>query len=309
MPSAEWRGPVSRALAAVGALAGLLQPVAAAEPPGVLTLLDGEATLLVGPRALVAAPGLRLPAGSIVETTEATGLLRVEWPDGSRVDLGPATRVMLRPPAAPKALVYVLRGIVKQTQDAAVAGQLSPAFELRPFEGVVVTEVTAESAVLFAERGTEAVIGRRGGVALSLKAGQAAVAPGEGPARVQPRPPAGWLARIPRAFRDTLPSRLAQFQGPPPAARARPQPRYADVQPWLVAEPMLRRDLPARWADWLTDPAFKTAVLARLDQHPEWEPRVRPPPRSGERPADRSPERAPARRATETPASAPESPR
>jgi hypothetical protein len=309
MPCAEWRGPVSRALAALAAVLALAQPLAAAEAPGVLTLLDGEATLLVGPRALVAAPGLRLPAGSIVETGEATGLLRIEWPDGSRLDLGPATRVMLRPAAAPRALVYVLRGIVKQTQDAAVAGQLSPAFELRPFEGVVVTEVTAEGAVLFAERGTEAVTGRRGGVALALQAGQAAVAQGEAPARAQPRPPAGWLARIPRAFRDTLPSRLSQFQGPPPAARARPQPRYADVQAWLAAEPGLRRELPARWAEWLSDPAFKAAVLARLDQHPEWEPLVRPPPRSAERPSDRNPDRPSPRRPAETPASAPESPR
>jgi len=300
------RGTVSRVLATVMLLlaGSALSAAAAADAPGVLTLLDGDGTLLVGARALVATPGLRLPAGSIVETAESTALLRVEWPDGSRVDLGPATRVMLRPAAAPRALVYVLRGVVKQTQDAPVAGQLSPAFEIKPFEGVVVTEVTAEGAVLFAERGTEAATGRRGGVALSLKAGQAAVAADDAPARVQPRPPAGWLARIPRAFRDTLPSRLAQFQGPPPAARARPQPRYAEVQAWLAAEPALRRELPARWAEWLAEPAFKAALQARLDQHPEWEPLLRPPPRSSERPAERSPN---PRRPAETPASAPES--
>lgn len=299
-----WRGAAARMLAGLLAMAtpGL---ASAAEPPGVLTVLEGEATLLVGSRALAAQPGLRLPAGSIVETAESTVFVRVEWPDGSRIDLGPATRVMLRPPAAPRALAYVLRGIVKQTQDAPVAGQLSPAFEIKPFQGVVVTEVGAGGAVLFAERGVESATGRRGGVALALKAGQAAVVDGDKLALVQPRPPAGWLARIPRAFRDTLPSRLAQFQGPPPAAKARPQPSYADVQPWLVAEPLLRRELPRRWAEWLGDATFKATVLARLDQHPEWEPLVRPPPRNPERAADRMP---PPRLST-SPASAPESKR
>jgi hypothetical protein len=128
------------------------------------------------------------------------------------------------------------------------------------------------------------------------------VVEGDAPARAQPRPPAGWLAAIPRAFRDTLPSRLAQFQGPPPALKARPNPSYAAVMPWLVAEPLVRRELPRRWAEWLAEPAFKDAVLARLTQHPEWEPLVRPPPpRAADRPG--------ARRAAETSASAPETPR
>jgi hypothetical protein len=278
----------------------MAMPAQAAEPAGVLTLLEGGGDVISGPRVLAAAPGLRLPAGSIVETTAETMLLRVEWPDGSRLDLGPGTRVMLRP--APRTLVYVLRGIVKQSHDEPVAGQLSPAFELKPFAGVVVTEIAADGAVLFAERGTEAATGRRGGAALALRAGQAAVVAGDAPARVQPRPPAGWLARIPRAFRDTLPSRLAQFSGPAPAAKPRPQPPYAEVQDWLTAEPLVRRALPARWAPWLADPAFKSAVLARLAEHPEWEPWVRPPPRSPDRPADRPPPRRPA----DTLASAPE---
>lgn len=310
MRSGWWHGGASKGLAALACvlLPTLALPTAAQpnDPAGVLTVLDGEATLLIGARALQAAPGLRLPADSIVETGASTRLLRVEWADGSRVDLGPATRVMLRPTAAPRARVYVLGGIVKHTQDTPVAGQLSPAFELKPFQGVVVTEIGADGAVLFAESGTESATGRRGAVALALKAGQAAVVQGDAPAVVQPRPPAGWLARIPRAFRDTLPSRLAQFAGPPPAPRARPQPGYAELQPWLTAEPLLRRELPRRWAEWLRDPAFKAAVLARLDAHPEWTPLVRPPPPRG---PERSPERSATRRGAETPASAPESPR
>jgi hypothetical protein len=283
------------------ALLTAVAPARAAEPTGVLTLLDGEASVIIGARAVAAVPGLRLAPGSIVETSDKTGLLRVEWEDGSRVDLGPSTRVMIRPPGAPRTLVYLLRGIAKQTQDQPVAGQLSPAFEIKPFKGVVVTEVTAEGAVLFAEAGTESATGRRGSLPLSVKAGQAAVVQGEGQAVVQARPPAGWLAKIPRAFRDTLPSRLAQFQGPPPQAKPRPQPGHAEVLPWLLAEPLVRRELPRRWAEWLGEPAFRAAIVARLAQHPEWEPLVRPPSRPGERTA--------ARRPADTPASAPESSR
>ena len=62
-----------------------------------MTVLEGEATLTVGARAQVAVVGARLPAGTLVETELASPLLRLEWPDGSLLDLGPATRVMLRP--------------------------------------------------------------------------------------------------------------------------------------------------------------------------------------------------------------------
>jgi hypothetical protein len=72
--------------------------------------------------------------------------------------------------------------------------------------------------------------------------------------------------------------------------------------PWLVAERLVCRELPRRWAEWLAEPAFEAAVLARLTQHPEWESLVRPPPaRAADRPG--------ARRPAETPASAPEMPR
>jgi hypothetical protein len=136
---------------AAACAAGL--PSARAAEPAVLTVLQGEATLRVGARALVAVAGARLPAGSIVETSEQTGLLRLEWADGSRLDLGASTRVMLQPAASPRSLVYVLRGVVKQTQSTPTAGQLSPAFELKPFQGVVVTQIGPEGAVLFAESG------------------------------------------------------------------------------------------------------------------------------------------------------------
>ena len=90
------------------------------------------------------------------------------------------------------------------------------------------------------------------------------------------RPPAGWLQTIPRAFRDTLPPKAAQFKGPPPALKARPAPSYAALQPWLTAEGLVRRDFPARFADLLQDAEFRRSVSTHLSQHPEWETTLHP---------------------------------
>jgi hypothetical protein len=84
--------------------------------------------------------------------------------------------------------------VVKQTQSTAKAGQPNPAFELKPFQGVVVKQIGSEAPVLFAEVDTRALIGRHCNVPLSLK------------------------------------ERLS--------------PGCAAVMPWLVVEPMLRRELP-----------------------------------------------------------------
>ena len=253
----------------------------AAEPAAVLTLLEGEATLIIGARAQVAVPGARLTAGTLVETDAAAALLRLEWPDGSLLDLGPATRIVLRPAVAGSArgpLFYLLQGWAKQSQSALGAGQLSQAFDVPGFKGVLVSQVDGATAVLFAEAGSQDVAGRRGnGTLLTLRVGEAAVLGSDGTAQKTPRPPAGWLARIPRAFRDTLPPRLAQFKGPAPSLGPRGPLSYAMLQPWLQAESAVRRDFPVRFAELLADRAFRDAINARMDQHPEWEPVLRPP--------------------------------
>ncbi len=265
----------------------LLGPAAAAaaEAPALLTLLDGEATVVVGARAFAAAPGARLAPGSLVETDANTSLLRLEWPDGSMLDLGPGTRVMLRPALAGTAgtagarmpLFYLLQGWAKQTQEAATSGQLCAGIEVPAFKGVLVSQVDNNTAVLFSEAGGEQLSARRSGAPLKLMAGQAAVLFTDGNVQVLPRPPAGWLARMPRSFRDTLARRAAQFKGPPPTLKPRGPLNYAALQPWLSAEAALRQDFPQRFAELLTDPNFRAAVAARVAQHPEWDVVLHPP--------------------------------
>lgn len=47
---------------------------------------------------------------------------------------------------------------------------------------------------------------------------------------------------------------------------------YADVEPWLKAESAVRRMLMQRWRPKAKDNAFRTALVANLPAHPEWDP-------------------------------------
>jgi hypothetical protein len=252
----------------------------AAEAPALVTLLEGQATVIQGVRSFAAAVGARLGAGTLVETDAKLALLRLEWPDGSLLDLGPATKVMLRPVATAgrkPAQFYLLQGWAKQTQAAAPAGQLGQAAEVAPFKGVLVSQVDDGGTMLFSESGAMQVMPRRGGAAMALKAGEAASFASNVQPQLLPRPPSPWLQKVPRAFRETIPPRAALVKGPEPTLVPRSALGYAALQPWLAAEPAVRRDFPQRFAELLADPEFRQAVDRALAQHPEWEPVLRPP--------------------------------
>jgi hypothetical protein len=90
------------------------------------------------------------------------------------------------------------------------------------------------------------------------------------PGAVSGGPTQAFLTRMPRAF-----------QGTPRPAGARPgsatSPRlatdftYADVEPWLKAEPSVRRALVPRWRQKAREPAFRAALLANRRANPEWD--------------------------------------
>lgn len=274
--AAAWRRACAAALLLTSSLAW------SSEAPALLTMLEGDASLIIGARAFAAAPGARVPAGALIETGAKTGLLRLEWADGATLDLGPATKVMLRPPLpAPTVRFYLLQGWAKHSQAAAGQGHLAAAFEVTPFKGVMLSQVDDAQAVLFSESGGSSFTARRAGAKSStLRAGESAVMAGTATPQLLPRPASAWLQQMPRAFRETLPSRASQFASrPAPVLQPRPAPGYTALQPWLSAEPALRRAFPARFAELLTDRSFKAAVNAGLKQHPEWELLLRPPPR------------------------------
>lgn len=259
----------------------------AAEGQPRLTLLEGPAVLHLADRAVTAREGLRLAPGTLVDTTAQTTLLRVEWPDGTLLDLGPASRAMLQPPAGVGggAAFYLLQGWAKFSRGSTPHGWSSPQLQGSPAKGVLVLAVAPGQTRAFAETGAQPLLERPAGRARPLAAGELLSLTAGAQAELSRRVPSDWLTQLPRAFRDTLPSRLAAVtavmatRGGEPAAEAAPAWRYEQLQHWLSAEPALRHDFPKRFAPRLAEPEFKAAVAAHLRQHPEWAPAIEPPKR------------------------------
>lgn len=262
-------------------------PAQAADGPVLVTIVEGAALLIEGTRSLQAAPGLRLAAGTIVETAPTAQLLRVEFNDGSLLDLGPDTKAMLLPPglagSGPRApAFYLLQGWAKHSSGGAAkpGGLLSFAAEGMQASGTTVSRAADDGLQLFVETGNLQLLERRVKApnTLGLKAGEFYARDGADRGQVTPRPAAGFLPSVPRAFRDTIPSRAAALKGKRPAPQAAPNPSYAALKDWLTAEPVIRREFPRRFAALAKDATFRDALLKNLAAHPEWEPVLFPKP-------------------------------
>ena len=253
-----------------------------------VTLLDGEASVVDGSRRLAAAPGLALAPGALLETGAQTGLLRLEGRGQTTLDLGPSTRVMVLPGPLPGAggrapVLYLLQGWVKATAGPAPAGTLAglatAAVELLPLTGSVVVQVQGGTHHVFAESGAPQLNERRrGGSLQALRAGQFYSADAGRSGVVEPRPPADWLGAVPRAFRDPLPLRAEALRGQAFQPTVLPGPTHAQLAPWLEAELYVRRGFTRRFAALARDPDFRQGLRSRLRAHPEWGVVLDPPP-------------------------------
>src|SRR5215471_2909840 len=65
----------------------------AADPSGIITILEGDALVYRGTGRVLAVEGLRLLSGDIVETGAST-FAQIELPDQSVAQFGPGTRVL-----------------------------------------------------------------------------------------------------------------------------------------------------------------------------------------------------------------------
>ncbi|MCK6433949.1 MAG: hypothetical protein L6Q68_13105 [Aquabacterium sp.] len=258
----------------------------------VLTLLEGSATVVDGARALRAALGLRLSPGAIVESGPQASLVRVEFADGSVLDLGPATRVMLQPPglagSGPRPPgFYLLEGWAKHSSATGarpVAGQLTVAAELTQLAGVAVSRAGPGLTEIFVETGQGQGIERRGRAKapIALRAGEFFRRSGSDKGEVLPRPDPAFLKDVPRAFRDTIAPQAGRLLGRPPVPQPAAPPTYDTLQPWLVSEPVIRREFPRRFAALAREGAFRAALERHLSAHPEWDAVLHPPKPPGE---------------------------
>lgn len=301
-------------------VAALLPALSGAAPVGLVTIADGEAAaVLRGTQRHAVAEGLRLQADDIVRTGAGTRLLRLELADGTTLDLGASTELLLQPGAAlggRAATLYLARGWLKigARPGAAegVAGVTAASFDLGKVSGGTVVHLTPQALLVFVESGAaelgERSEGRAGG-SQSLRDGDAYVRRGSAPGSVMKRPPVDLLQELPRGFVDSLPRRAARFQNagiePGPAEEV----GYEEVAGWINGEPALRQAFLPRFAGRARDRQFRAALVAELRAHPEWDrllfpEKYRPKPVLAKRPAPAASAVSPAADAAPTAAAA-----
>src|SRR5882724_8021081 len=132
---------------------------AAADVVGTVTILDGEALIVRAASRFRVAEGVRLQPGDIVETGDST-FVQAELLDQTVLSMGPKSRIMVGGSVRLKAerTLYALSGWFKLS-NARKDGNVrafefrSPLIEIGLLPGVVVMQLKANEATLFAERG------------------------------------------------------------------------------------------------------------------------------------------------------------
>ena len=270
------------AIAAV--LLGSTPWAGAVEASGIATIVEGKAVVIRAMSKLDAAEGVRLRADDLVRTGK-DAFMRIEYDDGASVDLGPDTLLQLNPPGRRKSErpgLYLLSGWLKLISGkpgpryAPAFG--SPQFDLLDLSGAVVARVDAGSCAVFVERGTARWVDRRAHTAppVMLSSGDFLAFQRDEATLLQARPTADFLSSLPRAFRDALPLRLAKFQGHEVIAKSQGAFSYSEVEPWVNAEPPIRRQFVRLWRAKADDEAFRASLERSLSQHPEWGPVLYP---------------------------------
>lgn len=255
-------------------------PAWAAPPHALVTILQGDATLLRGSAKLALVEGARLQPEDIVELNPQGKLLRIEFADATSLLLGPGSRVMLSPHLGPeraKARAYLLAGWAKLSVPEGVDFLLAtPVVDLQGRQArAVLGLLPGERAQVFAEGGDWQL--RGAGSPLKLVSGSFATLSSKAKPELSPRPGPDFIQALPRPFLDTLPPRAGQFANAEPSLKTLGPLAYADAQAWLAAEPALRRGELPRWRPLAKEAEFRKGLAANLKLHPEWEPILFPP--------------------------------
>ena len=267
------------------ALVASVQAAASAAPTGVVTILAGRAIVIRALSQFDAAEGMRLMPDDLLRTDKDT-FLRVEYEDRTSLELGPETRLQLNHPAARKKsnrpALYLLEGWLKvspvNTNTSGKAALASVGMDIVDMSGVMVIHADSRTRSLFAEDGTARCLDRsaHGSSPVALKQGEFVIAIEDQPLKLQPRPSADFTAALPSQYRDTLPSRYDRFKDravPPKNIEAF---TYTEVEPWIDAEPSVRRQFVGLWRRKADNAAFRASLDHELMRHPEWDPVLHP---------------------------------
>ncbi len=254
---------------------------------GTITILEGDALVYRGLGRVQAAEGVRLASGDILEMGGA-GFMQIELPDKTVLQVGPRSRAMLNASSGrqkPERSVYVIEGWIKISADKrdAKAGPgldlRSPLLEIPAQEGSLVLKITTAEVTIFAESAEAKIVERQASGAplpVSLRLGDLYLRKAGTKGVVDPAGRSAFLTGMPAVFKDSLPARIDRHRDNPVTPKAGSEFSYGDIEPWLKSEPAMRKLFVQRWRAKATEPAFRTALIANLNVHPEWDPVLYP---------------------------------
>ena len=224
---------------------------AANDAAPVVTIVEGRSTLASGLHGYIAVPGMQLRQCEIVQTGPQS-LVQVEFPDGSRIELGPDSRFLSdvpTPVGSARAIgpYFLGSGWLKLTvakRDNAPPYRINtPYFDLVMNSGVAVLNV-ADGGRFFIEQGSALALdasgARGGGAGTSVAANQTySRKSAESRPGVVNRADPAFVKSMPPSFRDTLPAMYAKVKGRTAQLKPAPDYNYAAVSAWLNTRPEL----------------------------------------------------------------------
>jgi hypothetical protein len=269
------RRRLASAIAGCALAAALLLPAAPSlAQQAVISFAEQPLRLIRKTTVYQASSGVRLQAGDIVESIAQPS--QIEWPNGARLALGPASSVLVRN-ATDLPGASLLRGWAKFATTAPAGGRLSfdagtLGVQAQGASGIV--HLTADRTELLVESGTVAAADKAAGAAPApIGNGQYAVRQTAGPFQTAPRPPRQFIGQMPRAFLDPLVAVAALAPGS--IATAEREIAAADIAAWRDAGADVRQRLASQIAARLADGAFRAQAESLLDNQPEWRAAMR----------------------------------
>jgi len=233
---------VSRLLLGLSVWLAILWPPAHAAPAATITFAEPAAHLVRGTGLYRAGRGVVLQENDMLES--GSGALQFDA-GGSTVAVGPASRVYIKSAGE----LVLLDGWLKLQGRAGAAVTLATsALQLDGAGATVTLHALGDTTELFAEAGDVPLRELNGGkprAAARLARDQFAVRSGAKPLRILPRPPAAFLAALPRDLRDALvPIKAGGALVQPSLERPA---SFAELAPWLAGQPALRQRLQRRF--------------------------------------------------------------
>ena len=241
------RSPVCGACAVL-ALLFLSPSVSAQGLIPTITFAEGSGTIISGAHGYLPAAGVKLSQCDIV-LTGPRALVQVELEDGSKIVLGPDSRLLADQPYTGDPVVgphFLQSGWAKITvpkrENAPPHRINTPHFHLMIDAGVTVLRIAADGGQFFVEQGGVVALTAKAGSPVTVGAGRTYSRKAEQErATLTDGVEPNFAKNLPPAMRDTLPSMLAKVKAR--NVQPKPAPDYspADADEWLKADPELRR--------------------------------------------------------------------